>query len=381
MVLIVRWGSLLTWTCFPFFDGRGTLSAGMVNRKAFSLVPVLLVSLVGSLFAAEQPEFDPLPAPLSNNAVATIKSRGEWLLYSFMGIGAKKTWDSVSNDAYVVNESGKWAQARSVPGSAGRLAAGAVGGRDHVFLFGGYVIDGQGGENTLPDVNVYDPLSDRWFRGADIPAPVDDFVLGMYHDRFIYLVSGWSKDKTVQDVQMYDAEKNVWASATPIPGTAVFGHSGALLNDTIVYVDGAYSNPAGSSPKFVASDECWMGKIDHKDPVKIQWSKLPNHPGSARYRIAAGGAPKDDKIYFSGGTDNPYNYNGMGYDGKPSVPSPVTFAFNLKTGKWETINENTPKPTMDHRGLVVKGRELIIVGGMEADQKVTARVTVLPIKK
>jgi hypothetical protein len=36
---------------------------------------------------------------------------------------------------------------------------------------------------------------------------------------------------------------------------------------------------------------------------------------------------------------------------------------------------------MDHRGLVMKGRELIIVGGMEADQKVTARVTALPIKK
>lgn len=370
----------LTRASFPFFDRRGTLSAGMVNRKIF-IFPILLAFLAASGLAAEEPEFDPLPAPLSNNAVATIKSRGEWLLYSFMGIGAKKTWDSVSNDAYVVNESGKWAQARSVPGSAGRLAAGAVGGRDHIFLFGGYVIDGQGGEITLPDVNVYDPLSDRWFRGADIPVPVDDFVLGMYHDRFIYLVSGWSKDKTVQDVQMYDAEKNVWASATPISGAAVFGHSGALLNDTIVYVDGAYRNPAGSSPKFVASDECWMGKIDRKDPAKIQWSKLPNHPGAARYRIAAGGSPKDDKIYFSGGTDNPYNYNGMGYNGKPSAPSPVTFAFNLKTSKWETINESTAKPTMDHRGLVVKGRELIIVGGMESDQKVTARVTVLPIKK
>ena len=352
----------------------------MVNRKSFISLPGVLMVLAGLLLAAEEPEFDPLPAPVSNNAVATVKSRGEWLLYSFMGIGAKKTWDSVTNDAYVVNDSGKWAQARSVPGSAGRLAAGAVGGRDHVFLFGGYVIDGQGGETTLPDVNVYDPLSDRWFRGADIPLPVDDFVVGIYHDRFIYLVSGWSKDKTVQDVQMYDAEKNEWKSATPIPGTAVFGHSGALLNDTIVYVDGAYRNPSGSSPKFIASDECWMGKIDHKDPAKIQWSKLPNHPGPARYRIAAGGSGKDDRIYFSGGTDNPYNYNGRGYNGQPSVPSPVTFAFNLKAGKWETINDQTPKPTMDHRGLVVKGRELIIAGGMEADQKVTARVTVLPIK-
>lgn len=353
----------------------------MVNRKRRTFLALFPIVLAGLLFAEDEPEFDPLPTPLSNNAVAVLKSRGDWLLFSLMGIGAKKSWDAVSNDAYVVNESGKWAQARSVPGAVGRLAAGAVGGRDHVFLFGGYVIDGQGGESTLPDVNVYDPLSDRWFRGADIPVPVDDFVLGIYRDRFIYLVSGWSRDKTVPNVQMYDAEKNNWSDATPIPGTPVFGHAGAVLNGTILYVDGAYRNPAGSNPKFVPSDECWMGKIDKKDPAKITWSKLPSHPGSARYRIAAGGSTKDDKIYFSGGTDNPYNYNGIGYNGQPSQPSSVTFAFDLKSSKWETIDEHTPKPTMDHRGLIVKGRELIIVGGMEAGQKVTGRVAVLPIPK
>ena len=54
--------------------------------------------------------------------------------------------------------------------------------------------------------------------------------------------------------------------------------------------------------------------------------------GTARYRIAAGGSEKDQKIYFSGGTDNPYNYNGLGYNGKPAEPSPVTFAFNARSG-------------------------------------------------
>ncbi len=87
-----------------------------------------------------------------------------------------------------------------------------------------------------------------------------------------------------------------------------------------------------------------MGKIDHHDLTKIQWTKLPNHPGTARYRIAAGGSEKDQKIYFSGGTDNPYNYNGIGYNGEPAEPSPVTFAFNLRTSKWETINLHTPSP-------------------------------------
>jgi N-acetylneuraminic acid mutarotase len=339
-----------------------------------------LLIILGGIFlaAASLPKFDPLPAPLSNNAVAIVKSRGSLLLYSMMGVGPKKTWDAVSNATYALDwDTGKWTEARPVPGTAARLAATAVGAREHIFLFGGYVVDGQGGETTVPDVNVYEPLTDRWFRGEDTPVPVDDSVSGVYRDRYIYLISGWSKTDAVRDVQVYDVQKNKWLAGTPIPGTPVFGHSGGVAGDTIVYVDGAHRNPAGQ-PKYIASDECWMGKIDHHDPAKIQWSKLPNHPGNARYRIAAGGSEKDQMIYFSGGTDNPYNFNGVGYDGKPSEPSAVTFAFNLRSSKWETLNNNTSDPTMDHRGLLVIPEGLVIIGGMEKGQQVTARVTVLP---
>lgn len=340
-----------------------------------------LLALSSSVLWAAEPKMQPLPAPLSNNAVASLKARGGLRFYSLMGIGPKKKWDAVSNAVYSLNpDTGEWAEVRPVPGTAGRIAAAAAGARDHVFLFGGYVLDAQGGETTVPDVSVYDPLSDRWYRGSDTPVPVDDSVIGVYQDRYIYLVGGWSNNDAVRNVQVYDGEKDKWLQATPIPGTPVFGHAGALVNDTIVYVDGAHRNLAGNQPKYVASDECWMGKIDHHDPTKIQWSKLPSHPGNARYRIAAGGAEKDQRIYFSGGSDNPYNYNGIGYDGHPSEPVAVTFAFNLRTGKWETLNEKTPNPTMDHRGLLVAPHGLVIIGGMESGQQITSRVTVLPRK-
>jgi N-acetylneuraminic acid mutarotase len=345
-------------------------------KRYLGLVPVILL---GGLLLAEEPlKFDPLPVPLSNNAVATVKSRGALLLFSLMGMGAKKTWDATSNSAYSLDpDTGKWTELHSVPGTVGRLAATAVGAREHVFLFGGYVVDGQGGEKTVPDVNVYEPLTDRWFRAEDMPTAVDDSVAGVYRDRYIYLVSGWSKTEAVRDVQVYDAEKNTWSKATPIPGTPVFGHAGAVVGDTIVYIDGAQNNPAGGEPKYIASDECWMGKIDHHDLTKIHWTKLPSHPGTARYRIAAGGSEKDQKVYFTGGTDNPYNYNGVGYNGVPAEPSPVTFAFNLRSGKWETINENTSHPTMDHRGMLVFPEALVVVGGMEKGQQVTSRVAIL----
>ena len=55
----------------------------------------------------------------------------------------------------------------------------------------------------------------------------------------------------------------------------------------------------------------------------------------------------------------------------------MTFAFNTRSGRWETINENTPDPTMDHRGLLVTERGLVIVGGMEKGQQVTAKVSLI----
>lgn len=352
-------------------------------------LPLLLSCflLVNGLWAAQEPKLDPLPLPVSNNAVAVSYGDAGTKIFSFMGIGAKKTWDAATNGAYELDvKTGKWEERRPVPGVVGRLAASAVALGGQVFIFGGYVVDGQGEETTLPDLNVYVPFENRYYRGKDIPVAVDGAVTGVYRDRYIFLIGGWSKTEAVRNVQVYDTDKNEWLQATPLPGTPVFGHAGAIVGDTIVYVDGAYKNPDSKGPKYIASSECWMGKIPTSrkgDITKIEWTKLPAHPGNARYRIAAGTGPpvrKGGKVYFSGGTDNPYNYNGIGYNGQPAEPSPVTFAFDPRSYSWETINENTPEPTMDHRGLLVTQWGLVIVGGIDKGQRVTGKVTIVKAK-
>jgi N-acetylneuraminic acid mutarotase len=344
-------------------------------KKCFFILTVFCLMQWARIAESQVP---PLPVPLSNNAVASLKIGKHEVLFSFMGIGAKKTWNSITNAAYMLDPGSEtWTELRPVPGPAGRIGASAIGARQQIFLLGGYVLDGQDGEITVRDVSVYEPEGHRWYRGADLPIPIDDSVLGVFRERYLFVVSGWSNKDAVNNVQVYDIEKDKWEQATPIRGTPVFGHAGGVVDDTIVYLDGAQKNPSGNPP-YIVSDECWMGKIDHKDITKIQWSKLPTHPGSARYRIAAGAA--DHRIYFSGGTDNPYNYNGVGYDGRPAEPSPVTFAFDVRTGKWETVTDKTADPTMDHRGLLVTRNNLVIVGGMEKGQQVTSKVSVIPRK-
>lgn len=345
----------------------------MRNRLRFC-IPLILLARGAFAAEASSPQ---LPEPLSNNAVAMLKIHGRFELFSLMGIGPKKSWDAVTSAAYELDTvAAKPHAIHAVPGTAGRIGAMAVGADGRVYLFGGYVIY-QGGGTVVPDANMYQPDYDRWIRTADVPTAVGDSVIGVYRDRFIYLVGGRSNTRLVSDVQMYDLDKNRWSSATAMPGTPVFGHAGALVDDTIIYVDGARNNDAGGA-RFIASDECWQGKIDHHNAATIAWTRLPNHPGAAGFRMAAGGSEKDERIYFSGGSANPHDYNGIGYDGKPSEPSSVSFDFNLRSGKWETINDNTPNPTMDHRGLLVTPEGLVIIGGMEKGQQVTGSIVLLP---
>ena len=101
-------------------------------------VLLLLFLLASLLFAVPLPKFEPLPTPLSNNAVAEVKSRGSLLLYSFMGIGPKKTWDAITSAGYYLDiDTGKWSLTHPVPGTAGRIAAVAAGARDERSLVPG----------------------------------------------------------------------------------------------------------------------------------------------------------------------------------------------------------------------------------------------------
>ena len=350
-------------------------------KRALNLF--LLVTLATVLIAASEPdiELDPIPQPLTSNAVAGFNGHGGLTLFSFMGVSSGKDWKSVTNAAYsMVAADGKWSTLKPVPGTAGRLGAVAVAVGDQIFLFGGFVMDGQGGETTIGDVNVYDPTTQKWFHGTDIPEAVSASITNAYDNRYIYLIGGWSKNGPTQAVQVYDVKTATWLKGTPFPGPPVFGHAGAVVDDTIVYIDGALKNPAGN-PAYIASDECWMGKIDHKDPAKIQWTKLPAHPGDAHFRIAAGGSNKDDKVYFAGGTAGPYDTTGLGFDGHPAEPSTMVFDYDLHGKKWEVIHEKVATPTMDQRGLIVAPHYLVLLGGMASNRAVTAHVTLIPKQK
>ena len=345
--------------------------------KKFPFLIALILS-AATLPGADQKKIPSMPAAVSGNAVASLKDGLE--IFSLMGVGPRKTWDDITNQVYIMDLAhAKWHEGSTVPGVAGRVGAAAAGAKGLVILMGGYVVDAQGGELTLPDVNVYEPGRRRWSRGKDIPVAVDTAATGVTHDRFVYLIGGRSPDGPVNNVQVYDVQTDLWSQATPFPGTPVFGLAGGVAGENIVVIDGAQKGAAGG-PHYAACEQAWLGKIDHKDPNKIEWSKLPSHPGAARFATAGGGSGRDHRVFFSGGTATPHDYKGVAYDGQPSEGSTVTFDYDLHSHKWETISETTYDPRGDSRGVLITPIGPIVLGGMVKNLAVTARVTQLPTK-
>ncbi len=340
----------------------------------------LSISLAG---CEQPPKEDPvsitaefiLPEPITNNAVAAANGPEGPTIYSFNGLKSGKLWSDASKSAFACVIATKTCSALpDLPVKDGRLASSAVTVAGKIYIFGGYTVAENGEEVSTPEVLVFDPKSENYTRVADMPLPVDDMVALPYKNRYIYLVSGWHDEGNVNAVQLYDTQFDTWSEATEFPGRAVFGHAGGLANNSIIIADGvAVAGLVDGKRKFAEVPFVWRGDINPGDPAVIDWKPIEAHPGTPRYRMAAAGDNGRGQVIFAGGGDNPYNYDGIGYDGVPAKPAGRIFSYDLKTNRWQELGR-LAEPGMDHRGLAQSGRDYYIVGGMDAEQNVVSRI-------
>jgi N-acetylneuraminic acid mutarotase len=313
---------------------------------------------------------DDAPAARANWAVARAGDQ----VYTFFGLGPGKTYADIERDVHALDlRSGKWRKAGDIPVDLGRLASAAltVGGK--VYLIGGYTVSAKGDEVSTPEVMRFLPDSGRFETETNMPVPVDDSVAMAWSERWIVMVSGWHDKANVAAVQIYDTQTKRWINATPYPGKPVFGHAGGLVGDTMVVCDGVTADVGADGKNvFAMSNECWQGALDARQPDRINWRRLPAHPGAPLYR--AGAVGDAGRVVFAGGSGRPYNYNGIGYDKLPSEPSDAVFSFDPVRGAWRS-HAQLPEAGMDFRGLVPLGDGAYgLFGGMRAGQKVSAGV-------
>ncbi len=307
-----------------------------------------------------------LPQPVSNNAVAGLRTGQGFHLFSFMGLGGGSAWNNVGSAAWhLPPESQSWHRLPDVPGEQGRLAGTAATVAGDIYVFGGYTVAEDGSERSVENVYRLNTAELAWQERMPIPRPVDDAVSLVYLDRYVYLISGWHDLGNVNLVQVYDTRLDSWVQATPWPGEAVFGHAGGIVGHQLVVCDGVAVRISQTGQRsFEAVDACFRGRIDTGNIRRINWQPIAHHPGPALYRMAAAGRelPRQE-IVFAGGSDNPYNYNGLGYDGSVSSASALVFAWLPEENRWHVYGRLS-RATMDHRGLLHNAGSFFIVGGM-----------------
>ncbi|BDX08230.1 Kelch repeat-containing protein [Planctobacterium marinum] len=304
---------------------------------------------------------------------------GSWFI-TFMGLAEGKDWQDVHNKVWALKSGDtRWQEKTPVPATLplkGRLASIAVALNGKAWLFGGYTVAEDHSEISSPDNYSYDVLTDNYTKLKDMPVPVDDAVAVTYQNRYIYLISGWHNDGNVNLVQIYDTKTDSWQQGSPYPGAPVFGHAGGILDDQILVCDGVKVVPQRAKRRtFAPESACYKGIINPSHINKIDWQIVAHPTGKSRYRMAAKGVktPSLEGVLFIGGSDNPYNYNGVGYNGEPSEPDEMIWFYHFDEKRWQLLANDDP--TMDHRGLLEYEAGFYIIAGMGKNQQVLNRIT------
>lgn len=328
-------------------------------------------------------QLSPYPTAITNNAVTSVCNAGTCTIYSFMGMTNPADSGTITAASYKLTSPGTdaWVQIADAPLLSGlaKIAASAVTCNNEVYLIGGYTV--AFGETTEPRFFRYNPLSDDYTQLPDVPTEVDDTVVGVHQDRYIYLISGWHgpTNSNTKAVQFFDTMTSTWQQATPLPSgvNGRFGHTGGIVGGQITFLDGSRT---GSN--FPIDHTTIVGTIDPTDVTIINWQQPGPSPFSQTYRTANSiGSLGCDRLLFVGGTDNPYNFDGQGYNGQPSSPLDQTFIYEPSLDKWSLVNDSagTHTPTMDHRGLALFDDKWVTVGGMTGPEVPTDLVQAMSI--
>lgn len=321
-----------------------------------------------------------LPEPVTNNAVAVATVDGHQQIFSFSGLASGKSWRDIHAKAFSVDlYSGHRKTLAPLPNALGRLASIAVTVNNRIYVIGGYTVASDHSEVSTAEIVEYLPKQDSYRLITKMPIPVDDTVALVYQQRYIYLISGWHDTDNIDAVQVYDVKKDHWFEASAFPGAPVFGHAGGIVGNQFLIADGVkVEKVVDGKNQYVPSNENWLAEINKNDPAIIHWEKIPHHPYMPLYRMAAAGVKAKNRIVFAGGSDNPYNFDGIGYNKIPSEASNKVFSFNLVNNRWET-HQNLALPSMDHRGLLLADGALYMIGGMGAKQQVIDRIQKIPL--
>ncbi|KAM4559235.1 kelch-like protein 23 [Odontesthes bonariensis] len=176
-----------------------------------------------------------------------------------------------------------------------------------MYIIGGYYW------HPLCEVHIWDPISDTWVQGKDMPDPGRESYSVSLLGANIYVTGGYKTNtvKALDTVSIYDCDYDEWTEACPMI-TARYYHCSVVLHGCI-YAIGGYRQGAPEQ------------ETEFYDPLKNRWfsvAKMIQGVGNATACVMG------DKIYVTGGH---YGYRGSCTYEKIQVYKPDVNEWSIVT--------------------------------------------------
>ncbi len=174
-------------------------------------------------------------------------------------------------------ETDTWARGAPKPTPAAYIGAALLGGR--VLVPGGCTADG----TALSVLEVYNPATDTWTTAAPLPRPLCGYALAVHGDR-LYLFGGTDGRQYLNGTYVYDSQTDRWEERAAMPVAQALAAAAPLGED--IYIVGGYRAGQEQTTCAVYS------------PARNTWSACPS------LTLARGGlglVPFGGQLYAVGG--------------------------------------------------------------------------------
>lgn len=165
-----------------------------------------------------------MPTPRYGLAIASIGNA----LYA---IGGQTENEIIGVNEYFSPEINQWIVKSTKPTPASEISAVVIGG--NIYVPGGKLNTG----DVTNILEIYDPRTDKWTRGADLPIPLSAYGIAS-HEGKAYLFGGWDGVNYQDRVFEYDPRSDEWRDITNMDHPR--GYLGVVSAGERIYVMGGF---------------------------------------------------------------------------------------------------------------------------------------------
>lgn len=232
-----------------------------------------------------------MPTPRTNAKAAVVNG----IIYIFGGYSSKdkflQNWKMVDHVEAYDPRTDTWTRKKKMPISRFYFGLGVVAGK--VYLIGGTTGLGEGQEQRMDRVDIYDPATDRWTKGSKMPTRRNPGGVAVV-DNDIYVIGGegwplpqaWGADQFLGSIEKYDPINRQWEKKPDLLEVKNWFSSAVVGN--AIYLIGGYTREG-------ALQEVATVNVYH--PQTETWREIPALPNPLGPFDAA---TVNDKIYVFG---------------------------------------------------------------------------------